>query len=345
MRQFLSVLGAARSRSGISSGVRLSGVAPHGGGPDPRFHGQEAGLCRCDAASQDVHRGGQQCPFRPQLRRAGGGIAPPLHQYGHRRRRRAGLDSGQGASRAGKPGDLVYMPVEYDLYSRPRERFLTGMDAAYRFRHDKASLLERGPEGMVRAALSCSACRHSGAIAQGRDGLARAPACAAASMSTPWTARATRLTGHDGAKAGCVPCRHPIRQEAAILPDTPNLLSNPDGSQAAIADFLDWCRTHKVAVIGGLPTVFDDKPVPDAAIARLETFYADRHGAQLLWCCPTAASIRAPIFTIPAITCASRRRMRHSRTSGRRRCGRCYRASGTAGRGGICPPAWATSLS
>src|SRR5438067_9293301 len=37
------------------------------------------------------------------------------------------------------PGDLAYMPIEFDIYSRPRAQLLTGMDAAYRFRHDKAS--------------------------------------------------------------------------------------------------------------------------------------------------------------------------------------------------------------
>ena len=54
------------------------------------------------------------------------------------------------------PGDLVYMPIEYELYSRPRARLQTGMDAAYRFRHDKASLAARGPEGIVRAAFMFS---------------------------------------------------------------------------------------------------------------------------------------------------------------------------------------------
>src|SRR5579863_2071625 len=33
-------------------------------------------------------------------------------------------------------GDLVYMPIEYSLYSQTRTQLLTGMDAAYRFRHD-----------------------------------------------------------------------------------------------------------------------------------------------------------------------------------------------------------------
>src|SRR5258706_8811774 len=53
-------------------------------------------------------------------------------------------------------GDIVYLPIEYDLYSRSRASMMTGMDAAYRFRHDKTSLASRGPEGLVRAAFMFS---------------------------------------------------------------------------------------------------------------------------------------------------------------------------------------------
>ena len=172
-------------------------------------------------------------------------------------------------------GDLVYMPIEYDLYSRTRERLMTGMDAAYRFRHDKKSLLSRGPEGVARAAFMFSLptlVQSVGEMALKSAGIRRR-------FNPDTMDKEGDETGHDGAKAG--PYGAIIRHTDAILPDPRNLLDNPDGSQAVIADFLDWCRSHRVAVVGGLPTVFDDKPVPDAAIARLSAFYT-RHGARFV---------------------------------------------------------------
>lgn len=52
-----------------------------------------------------------------------------------------------------RPGDVVYLPLEYGQYSVTRAAMLTSADAAYRFRHHKLSLLARGPDGLVRAAF------------------------------------------------------------------------------------------------------------------------------------------------------------------------------------------------
>ena len=173
------------------------------------------------------------------------------------------------------PGDVVYMPIEYDIYSRPRLQMLTGMDAAYRFRHDKTSLAERGPEGVVRAAFmfglptlvqSVGEMSLQGAGVQRRFGLD--------TLNLQGDE-----TGHDGAKA--LLYRDVVRTEPENLPDNATLFDNPDGGQAAIAVFLDWCRDHHVLAVGGLPTVFDDIPIPDAPIASLTAFYA-RHGGKFL---------------------------------------------------------------
>jgi hypothetical protein len=172
-------------------------------------------------------------------------------------------------------GDLVYMPVEYDLYSRTRERLLTGMDAAYRFRHDKASLLSRGPEGIVRAAFMFSL----PTLVQSVGEMALRAASVRRRFNVDTMDKEGDETGHDGAKAK--PYRAVIRYEDAVVPDPRSLLDNPGGSQAVIADFLGWCRGHGVAVVGGLPTVFDDKLVPEAVIAQLRGFYA-KHGARFV---------------------------------------------------------------
>jgi hypothetical protein len=63
--------------------------------------------------------------------------------------------------------------------------------------------------------------------------------------------------------------------------DPVHLMDNPDGSQGFIAAFLDWCRDNGVVALGGLPTVFNDRPVDASVVGQLSNFYA-RHGAQLM---------------------------------------------------------------
>ena len=172
-------------------------------------------------------------------------------------------------------GDLAYMPIEFDIYSRPRARLFTGLDAAYRFRHDKSSLAERGPEGVARAAFLFSL----PSLAQSLGEMALAHAGVRRRFGLDTLDSQGDETGHDDAKA--VSYLAVIRNEPEAMPDNDGLLSNRDGSQAAIAAFLDWCRTHGVTAVGGLPTVFNDRPIPDAPIARLRAFYG-AHGAGFL---------------------------------------------------------------
>jgi len=172
-------------------------------------------------------------------------------------------------------GDLAYMPIEFDIYSRPRTQLFTGMDAAYRFRHDKGSLAERGPEGVARAAFMFSL----PTLAQSLGEMALAAAGVHRRFGLDTLDSQGDETGHDDTKA--VSYLAVIRKAPENMPDNDGLLANPDGSQAAIAAFLDWCRAHGVTAVGGLPTVFNDRPIPDAPIAKLRAFYR-AHGAGFL---------------------------------------------------------------
>jgi hypothetical protein len=189
-------------------------------------------------------------------------------------------------------GDLVYMPIEYDIYSRPRLQMITGMDAAYRFRHEKESLLERGPEGVLRAAFMFNLPTLVQSL--GEMGLQAAGVHRRFSLDT--LDKEGDETGHDDAKAR--PYTAIIHAEPAALPDPKHLLDNPDGDQATIANFLDWCRKHGVVAAGGLPTVFDDKPVPEAAISQLRSFYA-RHGAKFVTLANRSQYPRADFYDSP----------------------------------------------
>jgi hypothetical protein len=172
-------------------------------------------------------------------------------------------------------GDLVYLPIEYDLYSISRLRLYTMMDAAYRFRHEKRSLADRGLEGAVRAAFMFDLSvlvKSVGETALNAAGVRRR-----FNLST--LNKQGDETGHDGSKA--IAYVSVIKNAREELPKSAHLLDNPDGSQAALAGFLDWCRAHKVTAVGGLPTIFNDQPVPDTLVEKLKAFYAS-HGAQFI---------------------------------------------------------------
>jgi hypothetical protein len=174
-----------------------------------------------------------------------------------------------------KAGDLVYFPLEFDAYLRSRSQIATGMDGAYRFRHDKASLATRGPEGIVRAAFMFSL----PVLVQSMGEMSLQAAGVHRRFNLDTLDRQGDETGHDGAKA--LPYLSVIARAPQEMPDPRMMKINQDGGPAVIGAFLDWCHAHGVVAVGGLPTVFDDRPVPKSAIDQLAAFYT-RHGANFL---------------------------------------------------------------
>jgi hypothetical protein len=171
-----------------------------------------------------------------------------------------------------RPGDLVYLPLEYDQYSVGRASMLTGADAAYRFRRDKLSLLARGPDGLVRAAFSFDlpVLIHSlGEMALQAAGVRRR-------VGVYTLDKQGDEVGHTDEQAK--PYEPFIQALPPMQPNSRTLLDNPEGQQSALAAFLEWCKANGVVAVGGLPTVFDDRRIADSSVNLLRDFYA-RHKA------------------------------------------------------------------
>ncbi len=174
-----------------------------------------------------------------------------------------------------RPGDLVYIPLEYDLYTKSRSELFSGADAAYRFRHDKRSLLSRGPEGLVRAAFLFDL----GSLIQSVGEMA----LSAAGVTRRFGAATMDVQGdeidHGDLKAK--PYEYFLRMQPTPLLHAELWNMGKDGSQVAIGAFLDWCRANGIVAVGGLPTTFDDLQLPPAFLAQLEDFYR-AHGATFI---------------------------------------------------------------
>jgi hypothetical protein len=174
-----------------------------------------------------------------------------------------------------RPGDAVYLPLEYPQYNMSRAGMLSGADAAYRFRHDKRGLLARGPEGLVRAAFrfDLPTLLHSlGEMTLQAAGVRRR-------VGIQTLDRQGDDVGHTDEQAKIY---EPFIQALSFAPpNAQGLLDNPDGQQAVLAAFLEWCRGNGVVAVGGLPTTFADQRVADSSVDLLRDFYV-RHGAGFL---------------------------------------------------------------
>lgn len=172
-------------------------------------------------------------------------------------------------------GDLVYLPLEYEEYGVSRAAMYARADAAYRFRHDKLSLLSRGPEGMLRAAFMFDLTTLLNSL--GEMGLYAVHFHRRADVTT--LDRQRDEIGHDDARAAAY--ESAVAAAVYSLPAPADLLANPDGEQQVLGGFLDWCHANGVTAIGGLPTTFDDVLVSDRIVQLLREFYA-AHGAGFL---------------------------------------------------------------
>ena len=173
-----------------------------------------------------------------------------------------------------KPGDVVYLPLEYQQFTITRAQLLTGPDAAILFRKDWKQLAGRGPEGFARAAFMADIDYASQSVIE--------QALSAVGVRARFDKQTSDVFGDQTG----------LTHEAGLIYDSfiattrwnpPTLAQfrEAHGAKDEIARFLDWCRAHGVRVIAGLPVAFDQPRVGDDLIAALRAFYA-AHGAALL---------------------------------------------------------------
>ncbi len=170
---------------------------------------------------------------------------------------------------------------------------MTAADAAYRWRHDKASLLSRGPEGMARAAFMFDLRTLADSVVEmtlAASGFRRRVGTATLNIQGD-------ETGHTDERAA--EFESFLAAQIYVAPDPARVLDTPDGAQATLTAFLDWCRRNGVVAVGGLPTLFDDESHGDALIVTLRDFYA-RSGAAFIALANRSQYPRRYFFDTPA---------------------------------------------
>ncbi len=166
------------------------------------------------------------------------------------------------------PGDVVYMPWEYDWYLDGKAQVMSGPDAPEMFYGNKRELVSLGLDRTLRASFSftlpfvISAMAEMGLNAAGfhrRLGL----------QTLTHQGDETRHT-RDKAQAY-------VSYVSTATADIPSslALSKPSYIKAMMADFFAWAQQHGVTVVGGLQTVPDDLPVTPDRINALRRFYEE----------------------------------------------------------------------
>lgn len=173
------------------------------------------------------------------------------------------------------PGDIVYLPLEEAQYTRGRLASRLGPDAAIMARHDHATLLALPPARWIAALFAFDL--RAGVLSLIETALVansfHDPRANAIGTTNAWGDH----VGHTLALA--LASRAVLAATTPIHATADNVQTQEGGRQ--VAEFLDWARIKRVRAIGGLPTGFDDAPMPEATVAAIRTLF-EAHGARFL---------------------------------------------------------------
>lgn len=165
------------------------------------------------------------------------------------------------------PGDIVYLPLEEAQYTVTHPASRLGPDAAIMARHDWDTLGRLPPQRWLAALFAFD-------LRAGIMGPIEA-ALVAAGFNDP-RAEATGTTNawgdHTGHTVLLAAGSRPVL--AAVIPE--HATATQVRTQAAsrqVADFLNWARKNQVRAIGGLPTGFDDSPIPPDTLAAIRALF------------------------------------------------------------------------
>lgn len=165
------------------------------------------------------------------------------------------------------PGDIVYLPLEEAQYTVSQAASRLGPDAAIMARHDW-NTLARLPPSRWAAALFAFDLR-AGIMSPIETALV------AAGFHDPRT-EAIGTTNIHGDHIGHT-ARLAAGNRAVLATFTPEhataMQVRTQAASRQIAGFLDWARDRGVRVIGGLPTGFDDSPIPPDTLSAIRALF------------------------------------------------------------------------
>jgi hypothetical protein len=164
------------------------------------------------------------------------------------------------------PGDIVLMPLEYESYTMTKDGIEKGDANAFIISYAPWLLRDLGWHRVVRALFHFDLKYLISAVVE--MGLAKAGVSRRINKET--------LTPQGDMRGHTESLGKEYRSFVRSMPQASpsgELLSKRFLGEDILANFLKWAKEHDIRVIGTLPTVFDDHPVPDKVIAKIASFY------------------------------------------------------------------------
>jgi hypothetical protein len=167
-------------------------------------------------------------------------------------------------------GDLVYLPLEYAQYRRSKLQVMAGEDAPYIVAYDKKYLLKLNMEHLLNTLF----------YADLRYFLSAVGEMLMHNMNVRQRYSVDDLTtqgdesGHAGQKAARY-SEH-IRNTHWNKPLISDFKASDYGTRTLV-EFMNWASSKGILVVGGLPTTFNDEPLPRELIRTVCSFYRS-HG-------------------------------------------------------------------
>ena len=167
-------------------------------------------------------------------------------------------------------GDIVYLPLEFAALSGTKQEVMAGAEQPYVLAYDHDYLEGMGFERQMYTLFYPDLKFLISGI-----GEMLLDSMHVKRRFTPDTlTRQGDESGHTPEKG--LPYRELIAN-VAWSPPSPEDFSGNSYKAEILGDFLDWAADRKIRVIGGLPTTFDDEPVPDELVESLCRWYR-QHG-------------------------------------------------------------------
>ena len=171
-----------------------------------------------------------------------------------------------------KKGDIVLLPLEYDQYTQSRIRMMHNVETNnYIVTYQPEWLVWFPPERIIRALFSFDVEYFSSALTETLLSLAGVER--RYTMDT-LTANGD-MKGNTSQKG--IEYREFISGLPQPVPDERVFTQQTFDGEREVAKFLSWAETEGITVIGMLPTIFDDKPIPTAVIDKLRKLFTDNN--------------------------------------------------------------------
>ncbi len=172
------------------------------------------------------------------------------------------------------PGDIVYLPLEFGALSETKKEVMAGVELPYIVAYDHEYLKGMGFERMMHALFYFDL----KFLISGLGEMLLDSMHVKRRFSLETLTRQGDESGHTLEKGS------PYRDFLASLewsPPASGVFSEDSFKTGVLENFLGWAADRKIQVIGGLPTTFDDEPVPDELVARLCAWYI-HHGHRFM---------------------------------------------------------------